>query len=66
MIDRFLSGSRRTFIKYAAIFGGSALLFALGRPMTAEAKQPSPEKLPSGRGYRITEHIKKYYETARL
>ena len=66
MINRNLSTSRRTFIKHAAIFGGSALGFFLGRPAAAEPKQPLPEKSPSGRGYRLTEHIKRYYETARL
>jgi hypothetical protein len=66
MTDKKLSRSRRTFIKYAAIFGGSALWLVLGRPAAAEPKQPLPEKLPSGEGYRLTEHIKKYYETARL
>ena len=66
MIDNKLSGSRRAFIKYTAIFGGSALALFLGRPATAKPKQPLSEKAPTDRGYRLTEHIKRYYETARL
>ena len=61
-----LFSSRRGFIKWAAALGVSALVLVLGKPTVTEAKQPPPEPSPSGRGYRLTEHIKRYYETARL
>ncbi len=60
--------SRRTFIKAVAIFGGlGALLGIRGRSAAAQAlpRRPGPAAR-SGQGYRLTEHIKRYYETARL
>jgi len=60
--------SRRTFIKAAAIFGGlSGLLGIGGRSAAAKALPSRPDQpVRSGQGYRLTEHIKRYYETARL
>jgi len=60
-----LSGNRRTFFKHAALFGWLGVLLAMGRPAVAKTKKSSPEPEPSGQGYRLTEHVKKYYETAR-
>ena len=63
---KFFTG-RRNFLKNAAIFGGLAALFGIIRPSALrlkEAQQQQPE--PSGQGYRLTEHVKKYYEKARL
>lgn len=60
------SGDRRTFIKSAAIFGGFAALLGMGRTAAAGPKQPLPQQEQPDRGYRLTEHVKKYYETARI
>ena len=60
----FLS-DRRTFIKQAALLGGSAVLLAIGSPRVAHGTNPVKEPQETGQGYRLTEHIKKYYETAR-
>lgn len=60
-----LAGNRRTFFKQASLFSGLAFLFSLGGPAVAAAKPPSPEPESSGQGYRLTEHIKKYYAAAR-
>jgi hypothetical protein len=57
--------NRRKFIKSAALFSGLAVLLGMGRPGVFKPKQPLPEPEPSGQGYRLTEHVKKYYETAR-
>ena len=59
-----LSGNRRMFLKGAAIIGGLALLLGRGRPAAAKPVQSPPQQEPS-KGYRLTEHVKKYYETAR-
>jgi hypothetical protein len=57
---------RRKFIKGAAIASGLAAFLGLIRPASAkETKQPLPQE-ESNKGYRLTEHIKKYYETARM
>lgn len=59
-----VSTYRRTFLKGIGIFGGLALLLGLHRPAAAKPKQFPPQQEPS-KGYRLTEHVKKYYETAR-
>lgn len=59
-------GSRRSFIKTAAFFGGVAALFGPSRPAAAKPRPSPPQTEESGRGYRLTEHIKKYYQTARF
>ena len=62
-----LTGDRRTFMKSAAIFSGLAALFGIVKPSPAKPKDdPSPEQEQESQGYRLTEHIKKYYKTARL
>jgi hypothetical protein len=52
------------FLKGAAIIGGLALLLGRDRPAAAKPVQSPPQQEPS-KGYRLTEHVKKYYETAR-
>jgi hypothetical protein len=59
-----LSGNRRMFLKGAAIIGGLALLLGRDRPAAAKPELSALQQKPS-KGYRLTEHIKKYYETAR-
>jgi hypothetical protein len=60
-----LSSDRRTFFKQAALFGWLGVLLVAGKPAVAKPKNPLPEPEPSGQGYRLTEHVKKYYESAR-
>jgi len=63
------SGNRRTFLKNMAIVGGSLTLTALlgsRRPAAARVKSDPPAKDTGHAGYRLTEHIQKYYETAGL
>lgn len=60
------SGSRRTFLKCAAVFGGFAALLGRIGPASAKTNQPLPQQEESGKGYQLTDHVKKYYETARL
>ncbi len=53
---------RRSFIKRLAFLGGA--LFFIPRPRRGKAA-PAPNKSePSSNGYRLTPHIRKYYETA--
>ena len=56
---------RRKFIKSAVIASGLAALLGRVRPAAAKKVQPLPQE-ESSKGYRLTEHIKKYYETARM
>ncbi len=61
--------SRRSFIKTAAILGGLGALLGIGRRSAAASKalptQPD-HQAQSGQGYRLTEQVRRYYETARL
>lgn len=57
---------RRMFLKGAAVFGGLAALFGGIRPVAAKPKEPMAQPEQPSQGYRLTEHVKKYYETARL
>jgi hypothetical protein len=57
---------RRRFLKGAAIFSGLAALFGVVKPAAAQPEESPPQPEHSGQGYRLTEHVKKYYETARL
>jgi hypothetical protein len=59
-----LSGNRRMFLKGAAIISGLALVLGRVRPAAARPEPSPPQQEPS-KGYRLTEHVKKYYETAR-
>lgn len=66
-MKREIIGNRRTFIKGAAILGGLAVLFGIGsRPAVGKPRETLPKPKPSGQGYRLTEQVKKYYETARI
>lgn len=65
-MKREIIGNRRAFIKGAALFGGLALLFGMGGgPGFVKPKKPLTKTEPSGQGYRLTDQVKKYYETAR-
>jgi anaerobic selenocysteine-containing dehydrogenase len=60
---KILANDRRDFLKLAgvgALAGGAA---ALGAPKKAKA---DADETPSGRGYRETDHVRKFYRTARF
>lgn len=59
------ASNRRTLLVVAASVGAAvALVDCSPSPSVAEvqAKQPSSEK----QGYRLSAHVKRYYETARI
>ena len=56
------SRPRRDFLKAAGVAGGAAGLAALASK-SAQAAVPDSGK---SSGYRETEHVKKYYESARF
>ena len=59
--------SRRAFLKTARSLGAaSALAIAAGGAAAADPPaEPAKEAAPDAKGYRETEHILKYYRTAR-
>ncbi len=61
-----IDGNRRAFIKGAALIGGLAALIGLGGgPSVGKSKGPLPKPEPTGQGYRLTDQVRRYYETAR-
>jgi hypothetical protein len=63
MTEQF-SRSRRSFFKKLALLGGTAALTGFtGRRFRMEKTGPKATA-ESGKGYRVTPHIKKYYRTA--
>lgn len=60
---------RRMFLKTMALLGGSAAVLAAKRGLAANS--PVKNKAPGqsavrSQGYRLTPHIKRYYERARF
>jgi hypothetical protein len=58
--------NRRTFIKSAAIFSGLTAMLGIVKPTASRPKDPLPQPVQDSQGYRLTDHIRKYYDTARL
>lgn len=62
-----IDGARRGFFRLVAgagVAAGTGALILRGTPQQAEAAAKSPAA-STGAGYRETDHIRKYYETAR-
>lgn len=56
---------RRKFLKTIVIIGGAVASFSGATKVVADGKRmPSLEK--STEGYRETDHIRKYYQSARI
>ncbi|MDF2764644.1 MAG: twin-arginine translocation signal protein [Rhodospirillales bacterium] len=61
--DKASKSDRREFLKLAGIGAVAGSAAALSGPKKAEA---AAADAPSGRGYRETEHVKKFYRSARF
>ena len=59
------SDERRTFLKMAVLIGGVTAGLSLAKRSAAKQNLPLKQK-KAGPGYRETEHISKYYKTARI
>ncbi len=53
-------------MKKAGLGVGAVGAVAVGLSKSSAAAVPGTGAKPGGRGYRETEHVKKYYETARF
>ncbi len=60
------SVERRNFMKKAGLGVGAVGAVAVGLPKSSAAAVPGTGANPGKSGYRETEHVKKYYETARF
>jgi anaerobic selenocysteine-containing dehydrogenase len=56
------SKSRRNFL-VAVGAGGAATVAAIGAKTVPQPVPVTAEKRPEGKGYEVTEHIRKYYRT---
>ncbi len=56
--------SRRDFLKAAGVTGGAAGVAAIA--LTSKSVKAAVPETGKSTGYRETEHVKKYYETARF
>ena len=62
---------RRSFIKGAAAVGGATAVAVVGGAAVAnvspdETPQAQAKASPENKGYRETEHVRKYYRSAQL
>ena len=61
---------RREFLKKAAVAGGAVTVAAAAGATAAStegpATAPAVETVPESRGYRMTDHIERYYRLARF
>ena len=57
--------SRRKFLTAMGV-GGAALAAAVVTQRNGEIKQAPAAEKNQGRGYRLTEHVRRYYETAKV
>ena len=61
---------RREFLKRAAVTGGAVTVAAAAGTAAAgtgdPATAPALETAPGSRGYRMTDHIERYYRLARF
>jgi hypothetical protein len=61
--------SRRGFLKKLALLGASMTVLATATDVVTEGQGRTDEETPGDmetKGYRLTAHIRKYYETARM
>lgn len=58
--------SRRDFLKGVAVMGGAATVGLVAGPGRAEPEAPGTAEAPRRVGYRVTVHVKEYYEKARF
>jgi hypothetical protein len=60
------SDNRRSFLKMAVLLGTTTVGLALTAKGEAKQEHLLPQQGTTGKGYRETEHIKKYYRAARI
>lgn len=57
--------SRRSFLRGLAVMGGvTAVAASTGADVVETTPQPAPSAKP--KGYRVTPHVAKYYDKARI
>jgi hypothetical protein len=58
---------RRRFLRNLAAAGGLAVVAGTAGPVASAAPTAGPTQAkPRGKGYRVTAHVSKYYDKARI
>jgi hypothetical protein len=57
---------RRKFLRDMAAAGGLAVAAGSAGPVATAAPTPGPAATKPGKGYRVTAHVSKYYDKARI
>ena len=65
MSDKRANASRRHFLLGMGAAGAGAVAVAVTRRVP-EAEPKAAEQTSSGAGYRLTEHVRRYYQTTRI
>ncbi len=62
------SGGRRSFLKHAASAGGAAAVAVVASRVVAATEDGAEveSKQPVSKGYQLTQHIRDYYQTAKV
>ena len=58
--------SRRGFLKDLAATGGAVAVASVAGTAVAAPAAETPERPARAEGYRVTEHVKTYYDKARI
>jgi len=64
---RFIDAKRRGFLKGAAVASTAAATGTAAASTTLDAELvPAPESTTESKGYRLTDHVRTYYDRARF
>lgn len=58
--------SRRGFLKDLAAAGGAAVVATVASPAIAEPVSAEPARADGPDGYKVTDHVRTYYDKARI
>lgn len=58
--------SRRKFLRTAGLGAAGAATAVVLAPVVSQVEPIEKTETPQGKGYHLTDHIRKYYQTARL
>lgn len=61
----FINANRRGFLQGAAVAGGVAATGAVAAADSIDVQAETPAAPTNGKGYELTDYVKKYYQRAR-
>jgi len=64
--ENTVNAARRGFLRQAGLAGGAAAAVAVASPVLAQPEAPQEPQAGDAQGYQETEHVRAYYQTARI